>query len=343
MKQKLGSFDIDETLMAFLGLKYHLVGVKVHRNDGSPFPKPDKPMAFCHMVRQAAYHGKTFTFDQGSQSCMPAEFILGFREPKYTYIKNRVKPAETNTVSVAPLTAFKDVPDTILVILTPKQVMVLAAIMQAGKDDFFQVNFRGEQACGEFFAMPYMTHRPNLSFLCSGSRVVYSDYRENEVIIGAPPEIYEDIAKKIVEITKTGGALCGCRTSDVPKELVEAFEKAGFSKGIDYFFSTVDGLQVRVLLNKDFHGSYGLMTVYFILKMSSEKEASETAEKLRRLLRAPYSVRDRGPWLDLYLTATSEEMSIDIYSPESIRSAINEIAGKVQNYLNIIKAKSVGS
>lgn len=50
---------VDETIRAYLGLKYkyHLVGVKLRKSDiegRESQLKPEKPTTYCHIVRTAA-------------------------------------------------------------------------------------------------------------------------------------------------------------------------------------------------------------------------------------------------------------------------------------------------
>ena len=323
---RLNFNKIDESIKAFLGTKYHLVGVKIIKSpiQGKNPLRPEKPMAYCQMVRVASQVGKTFLFDKSDQNCPTAELCLGFREPRYSEIEPRVKPSDTKSVLVAPINQMPEEPDIILVILTPKQMMDLAAILQAEKSDLLTIGFKGEAACGEFTAKPYMEHKPNLSFLCNGARLVFSEYRDNELIFGAPLETYLQLVEKIDTIMKASGALCGCLVSDLSAEVINEFKKIGFSKGTDYFFGRVDGWDVRVYLNKDFQGRYKFITIHLPIKMPSEEKASEALKKLEKFLLRPYRVSQRDYWLDLSMTASADELAIDILIGESVNVAIKE-------------------
>jgi len=328
--------DVEETIRSYLGLRYHLVGVKLLKKDAKGWKdqfKPARPMAYCQMVRIASSRGESFLYDRDDEACPTAQVVLGFREPKYTDVEHRVEPSDTIKVLVAPLDQTREDPDIVLATLTPKQMMDLTILLQAGKQELLSVGFRGETACAEFTAKPYMEHRPNLSLLCNGARVIYSDFRDNELIFGAPPEIYVQAAETIDKITRTGGALCGCRTSDIPAEIINEFERAGLSKGTDYFFGKVDGRNIRAYLNKDFQGRLKFVTIHLPVKMPLESEAEKATERLKRLLPRPYRASQRGYWLDLTMTASEDELGIDLLDGETLRIAIEKFIDKSTKYL----------
>lgn len=334
---------IDETIRAYLGLKHHLVGVKIRKKDIQEEEKrlkPEKPLAYCHMVRIASQHGKTFLYDKTDEACPTAEFILGFREPKYSKIEYRIEPSDTKSILIAPLDQMAGDPDVIIATVTPKQMMDLTTILQAGKAELLSAWFKGEAACAEFTAKPYMEHEPNLSFLCNGARVVYSDFRDAEILFGAPAHTYIHVAETMNRISKTGGALCGCRTSDIPMEIINEFEKAGFSKGTDYFFGKISGQNFRAYLNKDFQGRLKFITFHLPVKLTSAEETEEVAKKLQKTLIRPYSVNQRDYWLDLTMTATEAELAMDLRDGESIKKVAQEFANKMKRYLNRIGIKA---
>jgi len=334
---------IDETIRAYLGLKYHLVGVKIRKKDIQEEEKrlkPEKPLAYCHMVRIASLHGKTFLYDKTDEACPTAEFILGFREPKYSKIEYRIEPSDTKSILIAPLDQMDADPDVIIATVTPKQMMDLTTILQAGKAELLSAVFKGEAACAEFTAKPYMEHEPNLSFLCNGARVVYSDFRDAEILFGASAQTYIHAAETMDRISKTGGALCGCRTSDIPMEIINEFEKAGFSKGTDYFFGKISGQNLRAYLNKDFQGRLKFITFHLPVKLTSAEETEEVAKKLQKTLTRPYSVNQRDYWLDLTMTATEDELAIDLRDGESIKKVTQEFGNRMKRYLNRIGVKA---
>jgi uncharacterized protein (DUF169 family) len=340
MEKRVDWERIDRTIRGYLGLRYHLVGVKIRGKDigekESEY-KPDRPMAHCQMIREIALQGGTYIYDKSDEACPTAHIILGLRPSKRADMDLRIKPAETKSIVVASLDNMKEEPDVILATLTPKQMMDLATVLQAGNPDLLSVGFRGEASCAEFTAKPFMEHEPNLSLLCNGARTVYSDFRDNELLFGAPPETYLQAADVIEKITKTGGALCGCRTSDIPQEVTDTFERAGLAKGTDYFFGRMSGRSVRAYLNKDLQGRLEFITFHLPVKMSSNEEAAKAVQSLSQVLSSPFLASSRGPWLDVTVSANLGGLSIDLLEEKSIGKALTEFVNKSTEALNRVK------
>ncbi|WP_309491943.1 DUF169 domain-containing protein [Candidatus Hecatella orcuttiae] len=328
--------EIDETIRSYLGLKYSLVGVKLLKEDahGTEALKPERPMEYCKTLRLASMENRVFLYGKDDEACSTAHFVLGFREPKLSGVEPRVKPADTKGIQVAPLSRMEEEPDVVHAILTPRQMMELTSILKGAGVESLAADFKGEKACSDFTAKPYLDRKPNVSFLCKGARLL-ADFREDEVIFGAPPEVYVQAAEAISEVMKSGGPLCGCRASDLPKDLVQELEKIGLSKGTDYFLGKFDGTNVRVYLNKDLRGRFKLLTIRIPLKMASEEKAKEAVERLSETIR-PYEVVQRGPWIDFILTASEDELGVDLYSGENLERLLKSIVGDVRRHLQKI-------
>jgi len=331
--------SVEETLRSYLGLKYHLVGVKLINRDISMrnISQPETAMAFCQMIREASTKGESFLSGLETERCPTAQAVLGFRDLKYLKIDYRVMPAETRKVLISPLNDIGDVPEVVLAILTPKQMMDLAIILQSGKGTPLSAEFKGNHACAEFFGKPYLKGLPNISLLCNGAREIYSDFRDNEFTFGAPFETYVQAAEAIERLEKIGGTLCGCRASDLPSEIINEFAKFGFSKGTDYFFGKINGRNVRVYLNKDLNGILKLITIYLPMKTPSEDVAEKLAEKLRPLISRPYFVNRRGYWLDLTARASEDALGIDLFDGSSIKVAVEKFVEKMAQYMKMVE------
>lgn len=325
---------IEEKIRSHLGLRYHLVGVKIFRNgyrNKGEAAKPDKFTAYCNMLRIAAQDGVAFQYGVSDEACPTAKIVLGFQDSKYSDVEPRVKPPETKGILISPLSLLDDEPDVIHTILTPRQMMELTPFIRAGKKELLYFGLKGEAACSEFTAIPYMEHKPNISLLCNGARNVYSDFRDNELILGAPPEVYIKILEEIEKAEKTGGALCGCKVSDVPDVIVEEFEKIGFSKGTDYFFGKVGKFNVRVYFNKDSQGRFSLMTIHLPIKASLT--VVDEAKKRFQVLRRPYRVDVRGNLLDLSTTIDIYNSKVNVFDGEEVEGVIKEIVDEVTQAL----------
>ncbi|MFQ5837120.1 MAG: hypothetical protein ACE5HG_04615, partial [Candidatus Bathyarchaeia archaeon] len=64
------------------------------------------------------------------------------------------------------------------------------------------------------------------------------------------------------------------------------------------------------------------------------------AKKLQKTLTRPYSVNQRDYWLDLTMTATEDELAMDLRDGESIKKVAQEFANKMKRYLNRIGIKA---
>jgi len=336
LRAKVRLRDMEERLRSFLGLKYRLVGVKIIKNSFGMKGSPglEKPAAFCHMVREASRRGVSFLYGLDYERCPTAQTVLGFRSPRYRRMGWRVIPPGTSKVLISPLSEIRYMPDVVLAILTPREMMDLTVMLQAVKDAPLSAEFTGERACAEFFAKPFLEGRPNVSLLCHGARETYSDFRDDELIFGAPLEVYTQAADAVERISRMGGALCGCQTSDIPTEIINEFERINFSKGTDYFFGKVNGLNVRIYLNKDLKGRLNLITIHLPTKTPSEKVAEEMAERIGKSLPRMYFVNKRGYWLDLALRGSEDALGIDLFDGPSIRMAVERFIKRMAPYLS---------
>jgi hypothetical protein len=91
----------------------------------------------------------------------------------------------------------------------------------------------------------------------------------------------------------------------------------GFEKGTDYFFGKVDGVNVRVYLNKDAHGRIKYITVHLPIK-DAEVKAKE-----------PIIVKKRGNWTDVAMTFGLGE-SIDLNTGKGLKEVVMDFMEKVK-------------
>jgi len=103
-----------------------------------------------------------------------------------------------------------------------------------------------------------------------------------------------NVIKPMKKLDEIDGSMCDCRTSDMPSGIIEEFEKIGFSKGTDYFFGRLNGLNVKTYLNKD----------------------------------------ARGIWLDLAVRSSMDALGIDLLERSSIKTVIERVVDEISLYLN---------
>lgn len=303
-------------LRAYLGNKYNVIGVKIFKEKVAPkppFERPKKRMRFCQLVREAG-KGTAFVAYQEDISCPNAEVTLGFEEPIYVDVQPRIMPGETKAVMVGPAEDVSD-PDVLLMILTAKQGMDVAALLNG-----MEAHFAGSLAvCGEATARPIMEKKPNLTLLCRGSRM-FAGYADSEVIFGALPETYKDINERAEALDKTcgtGGALCGCQVTDISPRIISTFKKLDFEKGTDYFFGKINGKNVRIYLNKDFQGKLDYMTVHLPIKGDVR-------------VKPPFVKSTRGKWTDVSVVVRLDEIGVELNTGKGLAELLEDVVGKVE-------------
>ncbi|MDI6794182.1 MAG: DUF169 domain-containing protein [bacterium] len=170
--------------------------------------------------------------------------------------------------------------------------------------------------CGEATAAAYEQKKPKLTFLCNGARLM-GGFRPNEILVAIPTQEFNALSGRIENLLKTGGSLCGCQVSDIPKEMVIAFSEAGFEKGADYFFGKVDSHQVRIYLNKDETGRIRQITFYLPVKGAEEIKVEP-----------PFQSRRRGNWTDIYAVFDIEELGINLYTGKNMEQVFRTLVRK---------------
>ncbi len=298
-----------KAIREYFGSRYSLVGIKIFEQLPQGYPRPERPGRYCEFVKRAAL-GETLLMLEDDEECPESLIALGFQEPSFIDLQPRLQPAKTKAVLIAPLEKLPN-PDVVLMILNPRQAMEIAALV-----DGLEAHFKGGIAvCGEVTALPIKEGRANLSFLCGGARM-FADYKDGEVILGAPPEFFKELEVKVKAMQKSCGALCGCRTSDLPPRIVNALESLGFEKGIDYFFGRINGRSVRIYLNKDNTGRVSYITIHLPIRGEVKVEK-------------PLEVKTRGPWSDVFATLRDGE-GIDLNTGKGIREIIEDLVAKVK-------------
>lgn len=296
---------MSEIIRAYLGLKDKLVGIKINPAEDGEHPK--EPEWFCKLVRESAVKGVQYVIDVTDLACPNADITLGFRNPKYIEIEPRIKE-EVTKVKIGPVEGS----DLVLLCLNAEQVMTLSILLGG-----IISSFKGEMGvCGEAVAVTYNQKKPNLTFLCHGARLM-GGFRTNEIVMAMPIHEFDTLNKRIENLLKTGGALCGCQVSDIPKEMVKAFNEAGFEKGADYFFGKIDGHTVRIYLNKNDTGRIRQLTFYLPVKGGEGIVVNPS-----------FQSKNRGNWTDIYAVFDPEALGINLYTGKNMEQVFKTLAGK---------------
>lgn len=295
--------ELSKKFRKFFQLPTSPVGIKISDKE-TKRSRPKTPSLFCRFVRKAAHEGESYLITENDLHNFTARVILGFTEPKYVDIYPRVKPAQTKSVSVAPLEKIEQEPDVVVTITDPARMMQIIQVLYRATRKRLEPSMTCEASAiaGEATALPYMKKKPNLTLLCGGARGI-AEYNENELAIGIPFNQFIKLVDLLVEPT-LAAALCGCIMDEIPKHLKEAFVNLGFDKGTDHFYGEFKGKVFRFYLNKDERGLMTAATVHYPLKFKSEQDAQKLVEVAKKLLEGlgENTVLTRENWLDLILT-----------------------------------------
>lgn len=298
---------MSDVVRAYLGMKDNLVGIKINPAEDGEHPK--EPAWFCQLVKESALSGKEFVIDISDLACPNADTTLGFRQPKYVEIEPRIKE-EVKKVRIGSVEGS----DLVLLCLNSAQVMTLSILLGG-----INASVKGEMGvCGEATAAAYNQKKPTLTFLCNGARLM-GGFKTNEILVAIPIQDFDILNLRIENLLKTGGSLCGCQVSDIPKEMVNAFSKAGFDKGADYFFGKIDSHQVRIYLNKDETGRIRRITFYIPMKGAEDV-----------VVNPPFQSRRRGNWTDIYAVFDPEELGINLYTGKNMEQVFKELTRKIK-------------
>lgn len=169
---------------------------------------PENPALFCELVQQAR-RGESFSFS--GQGCPVGAYVLGrnasppddyyFSSGRYmnktaAYRAARSLPqldTHYNSVELFPITDVDTDFDIMLLFLPPARAMrlVQALSYNSGSPVGFLTGGTAS-VCGDCTVMPLNTRRMSISMGCKGSRK-HSRYGDNEVVVGIPHLLIEDI------------------------------------------------------------------------------------------------------------------------------------------------------
>lgn len=286
-------------------MKERIVGIKINPKEDGKHPK--EPVWFCQLVKEVMEKGGEYVISLSDLACPNADITLGFRKAKYVAIEPSIKE-EVERIRIGGTSGS----DLALFCLNSQQVMTLSLLLGG-----ISSSVKGEMGiCGEAVAATYNQKKPNLTFLCNGARLM-GHFKTNEVVVAIPMPEFEALNQRIETLLKTGGSLCGCSVSDIPKEIVKAFKEAGFEKGADYFFGKIDNQQIRIYLNKDEAGRIRQLTFYLPIKGKGEIKVTP-----------PFQFKTRDKWLDIYAVFEIEELGINLYTGKNMVEVFKALVKK---------------
>lgn len=179
----------------------------------------DQAMRHCQMMDRVRKTREEFYATLEDESCkggagalglgkMPpnvasGEFYYGtlkhfksLEAAKKTIEKVPVIEAGSKIASIyAPLESASFMPDIVVIICNPKQVMLLTQAILYNEGGRLEAEFAGKQSlCSDAVAQPYLTGKMGITVGCSGSRT-YTGIQESELTVGIPANLLKDLVE----------------------------------------------------------------------------------------------------------------------------------------------------
>ena len=109
-------------------------------------------------------------------------------------------PNSTEVVMYSPLEKTSFVPDVVVFICNPKQIMILTQAYMYKNGGRLETSFVGTQSlCAEGVVQTYKEGKIGIGVGCLGSRI-YSKMEDEEMIMGIPVELLADVVSGLKEI-----------------------------------------------------------------------------------------------------------------------------------------------
>jgi uncharacterized protein (DUF169 family) len=210
-----------QELVDCLKLKTSPVAVKLIPKGGEVpegMKKVDEAMRHCQLVDRVRRTGEEFYTLGEDQMCKGGAGAMGLGEmpPKVAsgeFYFNKLKqfstqgaarrtlervtklaPNSTEAILYSPLEKATFTPDVVVVICTPKQVMLLTQAMMYKMGGRIEASFAGKQSlCSDAVVQAYKEGKVGVTVGCSGSRT-YTKIADEEMIMGIPIEYLADVA-----------------------------------------------------------------------------------------------------------------------------------------------------
>ncbi|MDY0387594.1 MAG: DUF169 domain-containing protein [Methanolobus sp.] len=212
--QSLGKELRDILQMTTSPVAVHLVQADEEIPAG--IPQIDEKTRHCQMVDKVRRLGAQFYSLLDNQMCKGGAAVMGLTEmspklkngefyynlnhfhsidsAKATMEKVPMVPANSiKAIVYAPLEKAIFMPDVILIIAKPKQVMELSQALLHKSGGRVNAGFAGKQSvCADAVAYPYISGEAGVTIGCSGSRK-YTEIQDEEMIMSIPVAMLPDL------------------------------------------------------------------------------------------------------------------------------------------------------
>ncbi|MGM0770974.1 MAG: DUF169 domain-containing protein [Halobacteriota archaeon] len=185
--------------------------------------KIEEKTRHCQMVDIVRKTGKEFYATKEDQMCKGGAAVMGLQEMPHklatgdTYYNlkrfstinaarrtmekvTKVAPGSIKAVVYGPLENVTFVPDVVVIVASPKQVMQLSQALLYKFGGRVDASFAGIQSvCADGVVLPYKEGKISVTVGCGGSRK-YANIEDDEMIIGIPAERLHDLVDAVNEM-----------------------------------------------------------------------------------------------------------------------------------------------
>lgn len=251
--------DLNKKLNCYLKIERELVGVKILKDkkeyDSIEIKEATNKAQYCVMVKSATL-GHSIKVASNKFKCQAGGRAVGVIKPDDEYFsgedyqkfglyqdldicRESLKKIDLNIgdnygVAIGPLSKIDFVPDVIIIVTTPYNIMRLAQSYTYTSGIKSDYKISGNQAiCAECTSTPLINKGINISGLCAGTRYA-AKWSDDEMAIGINysifPELVESVEKTINKI----------EPDNKKREIIERLEKESLDSsfitlGTSYF------------------------------------------------------------------------------------------------------------
>lgn len=216
-----------QQMVKCLKLKTSPVAVKLVSKGGeipAGIRKVDEIMTHCQFVDRVRRTGEEFYTSGNEHMCKIGSGTLGLNEippdvptgesyyREYGLFSTQaaarrtvekipiLPPNSTDAVIYSPLEKASFVPDVVVFICNPKQIMILTQAYMYKNGGRLETSFVGTQSlCAEGVVQTYKEGKIGISVGCLGSRTV-AKMEDEELVMGIPVELMADVVTGLTEI-----------------------------------------------------------------------------------------------------------------------------------------------
>ena len=232
MTNKVSYAELSSILKTTLGLSGSPVAVKLAKSPGeipAGMAEEKEVIRHCQMVNRARKEGLVFFAKADKHQCNGGAWALGLREITPTlqsgefYFKlgkfasieackrtmdqiPHIPTGTTYATMYAPLEKATFIPDVILIVTTPRNMLKMAQATLFTHGGRIRSEMAGIQSvCADATAATFLSGKANYSMGCDGSRK-FSGIGDDEMVMGFPAALLPELAAAVKVVTAAPGS-----------------------------------------------------------------------------------------------------------------------------------------